>query len=305
MKQRPVQKNKIAIYKRFACNIAILFLFLSFGCGLSVAQAEPVISKNYNPTYPVAASISAVEGAKPFEVIFSAEEVDITRFVPGTHVWSFGDGTIAEGNEVQHTYNMSGLFSPSVTVQFSNGHREVVPLAKISVLNEEIVIEAPTPTPTPTKTPIPTRTPTPEPTPEEVTTEETTTEEETPEQTTPEEEISEEKTPEETPTPTPTRTPTPVLTPTPIPTPDPTEGFFVQIIPNKANGPTPLQVRFTSKTEGGIPLSWKWDFGDGQKSTVEKPAHHFTSPGSYEVQLSVEFLGPVWVDAAPIIITLT
>lgn len=266
MKQIPVRKSKTTIGKRFAFNIVILVLFLSFGCGLSVAQADPVIAKNNNPIYPVAVSISVVEGVKPLEVTFSMEEVEITRFVPGAYAWIFGDGTAEEGAEAHHIYENAGMFAPSVKVRFSNGHDEIVPLAKINVLNAEIVIETPTPAPTPTPTPSPTPAP--------------------------------------TPTRTPTPAPTPTPTPTPIPTPDPTEGFFVKIVPNKASGPTPFQVRFTSETEGGVPLSWKWDFGDGQKSTVEKPAHNYGTPGKYEVQLSVEFLGPVWVEAEPVIITV-
>jgi len=319
MQQIYARKSKIVISKRFVFNIAILFLFLSFGCGLSVAQAEPVIFKNNNPTYPVAVSISVVEGVKPLEVVFSAEEVDITRYFPGTYSWNFDDGTIKEGTEVHHVYEYGALFSPSVKVRFSNGHDEIVPLPKITVLNvlnEEAVIE----TPTPTRTLPPTRTPTPTPTPESTLdeiSEETMDEvlDETVEETANEvvDEISEEavtEVPEETPTPAPTATPTPqptptpTWTPTPVPTPDPTEGFSVVITPNKNRGPTPVQIRFTSITEGGVPLAWKWDFGDGQRSTVEKPAHNYGSPGEYVVQLSVQFLGPVWVDAEPIVITV-
>jgi PKD repeat protein len=82
------------------------------------------------------------------------------------------------------------------------------------------------------------------------------------------------------------------------------EGYSVTIIPNKVRGPTPLQVRFTSEAIGDVPLAWKWDFGDGHKNTVEKPAHNYGTPGTYVVQLSVQFHEPVWVEAEPVVITV-
>ena len=314
MQQISVRKNKIAISKRFIFNIAILFLFLSFGCGLSIA--EPVISTNNNPMYPVSASVSVVEGAKPLEVIFSIEEGNTTRFAYGVYAWSFGDGKVAEGAEVRHVYEYGGMFAPSVKVRFSNGHDEIVPLSKINVfnvLNEEVVVEALTPSPAPEVPEAPKATEEAEETSEateetEETSEATEETEEALEATEETEEALEvteetEEILEATPTPKATEAPV-VITPAPTATPNAAEGFSVTIVPNKYHGPTPVQIRFTSRTEGGVPLSWIWDFGDGDRSTVRKPAHNYGSPGTYEVRLSVEFLGPVWVDAEPVIITV-
>src|SRR5262249_44291660 len=33
--------------------------------------------------------------------------------------------------------------------------------------------------------------------------------------------------------------------------------------------------------------SWRWDFGDGNTSTAQHPVHHYTSPGIYDVNLTV------------------
>lgn len=39
------------------------------------------------------------------------------------------------------------------------------------------------------------------------------------------------------------------------------------------------------------PDSWQWDFGDGGSSTVQNPSHTYTSPGTYDVTLTVSGLG--------------
>jgi hypothetical protein len=47
------------------------------------------------------------------------------------------------------------------------------------------------------------------------------------------------------------------------------------------------QVRFYANAvdEAGAPISLQWDFGDGQTSQEEFPAHAFAVPGTYEVKL--------------------
>jgi PKD repeat protein len=35
------------------------------------------------------------------------------------------------------------------------------------------------------------------------------------------------------------------------------------------------------------PTSWAWDFGDGSTSTLQHPTHVYTTPGTYDVTLSV------------------
>jgi len=46
------------------------------------------------------------------------------------------------------------------------------------------------------------------------------------------------------------------------------------------------EVQFTD-TSMGSPTSWQWNFNDGASSTVQHPSHTFTSPGSYNVTLTV------------------
>jgi len=116
-------------------------------------------------------------------------------------------------------------------------------------------------------------------------------------QAAPEEEGPEEKIP------TPRSTPMPIVTRI-APALPKLDGYSVAIIPDKVSGPTPLQVRFTSETKGSLPLAWKWDFGNGHKNTVEKPTQNYGIPGTYVVQLSVQFRGPVWIDAEPVVITV-
>jgi PKD repeat protein len=46
-------------------------------------------------------------------------------------------------------------------------------------------------------------------------------------------------------------------------------------------------VTFKDLSEGKI-SSWQWDFGDGQTSTEQNPAHAYKDPGHYVVVLWVE-----------------
>jgi PKD repeat protein len=53
-----------------------------------------------------------------------------------------------------------------------------------------------------------------------------------------------------------------------------------------ATGKAPLDVKFTDRSIGG-PTAWAWDFGDGSTATTQNPTHKFTTPGSYDVKLTV------------------
>ena len=53
---------------------------------------------------------------------------------------------------------------------------------------------------------------------------------------------------------------------------------------DKTEGTTPLTVKFTD-TSTNSPIGWKWDFGDGQTSTVQNPEHIFSGEGTYTVTL--------------------
>jgi PKD repeat protein len=52
------------------------------------------------------------------------------------------------------------------------------------------------------------------------------------------------------------------------------------------SGNSPLSVTFTDISTGE-PTSWRWDFGDGTYSTLQKPAHKYAKSGVYSVTLTV------------------
>lgn len=51
------------------------------------------------------------------------------------------------------------------------------------------------------------------------------------------------------------------------------------------SGTAPMTVSFMDDSTGAT--AWAWNFGDGGTSTLENPAHAYTSPGSYDVTLTV------------------
>ena len=51
-------------------------------------------------------------------------------------------------------------------------------------------------------------------------------------------------------------------------------------------GPAPLFVQFTD-TSTGPPATWNWNFGDGNTSILQNPAHLYGIPGLYTVSLTV------------------
>ena len=55
------------------------------------------------------------------------------------------------------------------------------------------------------------------------------------------------------------------------------------------SGPAPLSVFFEDRSmlPGASITEWRWDFGDGVKSSERNPAHTFTAPGTYDVSLTV------------------
>lgn len=75
--------------------------------------------------------------------------------------------------------------------------------------------------------------------------------------------------------------------PTPIPTatqntPRPIAAFTQ----NQTTGQAPLNVQFTNQSSGNI-TSILWNFGDGATSDQANPLHTFTTPGLYNVTLTV------------------
>jgi len=70
---------------------------------------------------------------------------------------------------------------------------------------------------------------------------------------------------------------------------------YIQVDPPQADfstsprvGIAPLPVNFTDASSGvPTPTGWYWDFGDGTYETIQNPAHTYTSPGVYNVCLTV------------------
>jgi len=50
----------------------------------------------------------------------------------------------------------------------------------------------------------------------------------------------------------------------------------------------PTQVRFTDTSLGSAPLTYAWDFGDGQSSSEQSPGHTYIQRGTYTVTLTVK-----------------
>ncbi|WP_328585441.1 PKD domain-containing protein [Methanofollis ethanolicus] len=61
----------------------------------------------------------------------------------------------------------------------------------------------------------------------------------------------------------------------------------VDFTANRTSGPAPLAVQFTDLSTVVNISSWLWDFGDGNTSTEQNPAHAYTGPGSFDVNLTV------------------
>ncbi|MFC1736093.1 PKD domain-containing protein [Candidatus Hydrogenedentota bacterium] len=51
-------------------------------------------------------------------------------------------------------------------------------------------------------------------------------------------------------------------------------------------GIAPLAVQFTDTSLNGPPISWLWDFGDGDTSTLRHPTHTYQTGGFYTVSLA-------------------
>jgi PKD repeat protein len=68
------------------------------------------------------------------------------------------------------------------------------------------------------------------------------------------------------------------------------------------SGIAPLAVQFTDRSTGN-PTSWAWAFGDGATSSSRNPAHTYTNPGTYLVQLTVA--SSVGTDSVNEVITVT
>jgi PKD repeat protein len=76
--------------------------------------------------------------------------------------------------------------------------------------------------------------------------------------------------------------PPPPASPSPSPIPPPVADFSGA----PTSGPAPLTVAFTDASTNN-PTSWSWTFGDGGVSTAQHPSYTYTTPGTYNVSLTV------------------
>ncbi|ACL17090.1 PKD domain-containing protein [Methanosphaerula palustris] len=59
---------------------------------------------------------------------------------------------------------------------------------------------------------------------------------------------------------------------------------------NITNGTAPLAVQFTDLSTGA-PVTWSWNFGDGNTSTMQNPVHTYAAAGNYTVNLTATNAG--------------
>ncbi|PKL58732.1 MAG: hypothetical protein CVV33_10370, partial [Methanomicrobiales archaeon HGW-Methanomicrobiales-4] len=69
----------------------------------------------------------------------------------------------------------------------------------------------------------------------------------------------------------------------PVGAPEPVQASFTV---SPESGSSPLVVTFTDTSKGSL-TGWAWTFGDGGSSSEQNPVHTFTSPGAFEVNLTV------------------
>jgi len=62
----------------------------------------------------------------------------------------------------------------------------------------------------------------------------------------------------------------------------------VVISVNDSNACDPANLQFTNLSSNAPGAEFTWDFGDGEFSNIENPIHEYTTPGTYDIQLSVQ-----------------
>src|SRR5205085_187853 len=73
------------------------------------------------------------------------------------------------------------------------------------------------------------------------------------------------------------------------------EGGIADFTVNHTQCP-PYCATFTDSSTNAV--GWFWDFGDGTTSTAENPQHTYTSPGNYQVTLTIT-VGPCTLSYSP------
>ncbi|MCB0166483.1 MAG: PKD domain-containing protein [Anaerolineae bacterium] len=206
--------------------------------------------------------------------------------------WEFGDGGVASGSAVSHTFDSSAFYNVRLTVidanGFSNSTSRLInieagsPTATKSPTTAPTTTLVPAPTLTPTLTTVtPTATGTNSPTPTATgTLTPTATSTLTPTATlTP--------TVTQTPTNTPTVTSTPTLTPTATATDVPSAPLAI------ISGPSSAQVGQSVALSAGASQSaspitqYAWQLGDGAQANTVNVTHVYTAPGVYPISLTI------------------
>ncbi len=59
---------------------------------------------------------------------------------------------------------------------------------------------------------------------------------------------------------------------------------LADFVADPVTGTAPLSVNFTDLSDS-LPISWSWDFGDGEISTEQNPSHIYNTPGRFTVIL--------------------
>jgi len=67
----------------------------------------------------------------------------------------------------------------------------------------------------------------------------------------------------------------------------PPEAGFEVLSPGDATDVLPVRFSDVSTDPDGSVVRWAWDFGDGTRSSEQKPVHYFSTPGTYTVSLTV------------------
>ena len=68
----------------------------------------------------------------------------------------------------------------------------------------------------------------------------------------------------------------------------PVPAQVITILAEPMNPDTRTEVRFGANVRGDVPLTYRWDFGDGTTDTGAAPIHVFDEPGVYTIALEVE-----------------
>lgn len=66
--------------------------------------------------------------------------------------------------------------------------------------------------------------------------------------------------------------------------PQPAQITSINATPNPVDAGN--QVRFSSNVQGDSPISYEWDFGDGNTGSGQSPTHTYEEPGEYTVELT-------------------